>query len=368
MPDQVLIDTRSDPGSIRAGRPGVIARILAVYLGSRLLLLGVVLDIFGPHQALIRLAGIWDGGYYLRIAAHGYPTVLSHHESSLVAFFPLYPLLVRLVAPLFGGDWAVAGTAVSFMAGAAACLAVGELARARAGVKAGMRAGWLFALAPGAAFLTPAYAEGLAIALCAVTLILLDRRRWIAAGLIGALATSASSLALPIVVAAAWAAWVSKDRRAWVAPALASSGFGAYCLYLWARVGTPYAWFDAERLGFGGHHFDLFASIRFFATWSGVTLVETFCVAAAAAGFWAMRRAKVPGTWWAFAVPLLASVVFDAALWLTPRFLLSAFPLIAAAAIVIDDRRFRALVAGSATLMVLVLVAYVSFPGFVFKP
>ena len=231
------------------------------------------------------------------IAAHGYPTSpLSHHESSLVAFFPLYPFLVRLVAPLFGGDWTVAGTAVSFMAGAAACLAVGELARARAGAKAGMRAGSaLHARARCRVLLTPAYAEGLAIALCAVTLILLDRRRWMAAGLIGALATSASSLALPIVVAAAWAAWVSKDRRGWVAPALASSGFGAYCLYLWAHVGTPYAWFDAERLGFGGHHVDLFASIRFFTTWSGVTLVETFCLAAAAAGLWAMRRAKVPG-------------------------------------------------------------------------
>ena len=368
MRDQVLIEATGGPGLRRARRSTFVARILAVYLASRLILLGVVLDVFGLHQAITRLSGIWDGAYYLQIAAHGYPTVLTHHQSSVVAFFPLYPLLVRVVAPAVGGNWAVSAIVVSFVAGAAACVAVGGLARARAGTQAGERAGWLFALAPGAAFLSPAYAEGLAIALCAVALLMLDRRRWLVAGLVGGLATAASALALPIVGAALWAAWRAGPRRAWIAPVLCSWGFISYCLYLWAHVGTPFGWFDAERWGWGGHHFDLFAPIRFFTTWSGATLVESLCMAGAVVGLWAMRRARVPGTWWAFTVPFLASVVFDAALWLTPRFLLSVFALLTATAIVVDDRRFRILVVFSAAAMVLVLVAYVSFPGFVYKP
>ena len=205
--DQVLID--AEPGARRSGvrRASFVVSILGVYLATRLILLGVVLDIFGLHPSIVRLAGIWDGKFYLQIAAHGYPSSVTHHGFSVIAFFPLYPMLVRIVAPLFAGNVAVAAIVVSLVAGATACLAVGQLARSMGGDRVGMRAGCLLALAPGAAFLSPAYSEGLAISLCALALIMLDRRRWWTFGLIGALATAASPLALPIVVAAAWAAW-----------------------------------------------------------------------------------------------------------------------------------------------------------------
>lgn len=367
MHDQALVEAEPGGSQSHAHRDPFVGPILAVYLTSRLLVLGVLVDIYGPHRAVVGLARIWDGLHYLQVAQHGYPTELTSSGSSVIAFFPLYPLLVRAVAPVVGGNWAVAGAVVSFMMGAAACLAVGALARQRGGNRSGVRAGALVALAPGAAFLSPAYAEGLAISLCAIALIMLDGRRWLAAGVTGALATAAAPLALPIVLAAVWGAWRSRERRAWIAPALASSGFLSYCLYLWAHVGTPFAWFDAERMGWG-HHFDLLAPLRWFTTWSGVTLIETLCAAAAVGGLWVMHRARVPGTWWAFTLPLLASVVFDSALWLTPRLLLSAFTFMAATALAFDGKRFRLVAASSAGVMMVVLVAYVSFPGFVFRP
>ena len=197
---------------------------------------------------------------------------------------------------------------------------------------------------------------------------MLDRRRWVAAGAVGALATLTSPLALPVVVAAASAAYWSRRRAAWVAPVVASWGFVSYCVYLWVHVGTPWAWFDAERTGWGDHHVDLFAPADWIATGTGVTLVEVLGIAAAAGGFWAMRRARVPATWWVFAVVFLASVVFDSALWLTPRFLLSAFPFAAALGVIFEGRRFRMLATASAALMVVVLVAYTSYPGFVYRP
>jgi hypothetical protein len=132
-------------------------------------------------------------------------------------------------------------------------------------------------------------------------------------------------------------------------------------------VGTPFAWFNAERNGWG-HHFDLLASWQWFTTWSGVTAVEALSVAVGFGGLWLMHRARVPGTWWAFTLPFFASVMFDSALWLTPRLLLSAFPLVAGAAIVLTAKRFQSLLASSAAAMVLVLVAYTTFPGFVYRP
>jgi hypothetical protein len=366
--DQALIDAAADPSRTPTRRSSFVAPVLTVYLLSRVVVFGAVVDAYGVHWTLTRFAGIWDGRYYLRIAAHGYPGALTH-DAPQAAFFPLYPLLVHGIGVALGGNWALAGLATSLLTGAAACLAVGALARDRAGEEAGVRAGWLFAVAPGAAFLSPAYAEGLAISLCAVALLLLDRRRWGAAGVVGALATASSPLALPIVVAGAWAAWRSGEARAWWAPALATSGFGSYCVFLWARMGTPFGWFDAERVGWAGQHVDLLAPLRWVTRSPGITLVETVCVAIAVGGLWAMRRARVPGTWWAFTAVFLVSVMFDGGMWLTPRLLLSAVPLVPAVAVAVDDRSFRIVAASSAAVMVLALVAYTQVStGFLFQP
>jgi hypothetical protein len=365
--DQVLIDAAPDQSPRRARPPRFVAPILGGYLLSRVLVFAAVLDAYGWHWTTTKFAGIWDGRLYLAIAQHGYPSVLSH-RAPVAAFFPLYPLLVRAVALVLGGNWAVAGLVASGAAGALACLAVGALARERAGVESGVRAGWLMAVAPGAAFLSPAYAEGLAVALCAVALLLLDRRRWWAAGVTGALATAASPLALPIVVAAAWAAWRSEERRAWTTPFVAASGFGFYCLYLWGRMGTPFGWFDAERVGWG-QHVDLLAPLKWVTRTPGITVVETCCFVIALAGLWAMRRAHVPGTWWAFTVPLLVSVAFGGGMWLTPRLLLSAVPLVPALALAVPSARFRIVAGSSAVVMVLVLLSYTQAgTGFFFQP
>jgi hypothetical protein len=60
--------------------------------------------------------------------------------------------------------------------------------------------------------------------------------------------------------------------------------------------------------------------------------------------------------------------MFDAALWLRPRFLLSAFPIIAAVAIVARGERLRMLLLSSGVAMIVVLVAYTSWAGFVYQP
>ena len=363
MEGQLRYAAASRTDQKRARRSSFAARILGVYLLSRLILVPAIL---GSHRSFAGFVELWDGRHYLRIAAQGYPTSLAHHGTSVVAFLPLFPLLVRFAAPAFGNSWVLAGMVVSFLTGATACLAVGALACGRFGDKAGIRAGGLFALAPGAAFLSWGYAEGLAISLCAVALIMLDRRRWLAAGLIGALATAASSLAAPIVLAALWAALRAGERRAWLSPVLAASGFASYCLYLWVHLGTPFGWFDAERIGWHVH-IDPWSPVHWLTTHPGVAVVETLCLGIAVGGMWAMLRVRVPGTWWAYTLPLLASVTFNAGSWLSPRFLLSAFPLAAAVAIVVRGPRFRTLLLSSGFAMVLVLIAYTTWT-FVYQP
>ena len=64
----------------------------------------------------------WDVRHYVGIAERGY--VAEGDERLRLVFFPLLPLLMRLFAPLFGGDVFFSGTALSF---AAACLSAALL-------------------------------------------------------------------------------------------------------------------------------------------------------------------------------------------------------------------------------------------------
>ena len=65
----------------------------------------VLMDVFGSR---------WDTGFYLSIASEGYKYWGVPLPS--VAFFPLYPLLIRFTMPLMGGDAMLAGIVVSHAA------------------------------------------------------------------------------------------------------------------------------------------------------------------------------------------------------------------------------------------------------------
>src|SRR5437764_7346654 len=74
-----------------------------------------------PHMPLDRLFGNWlqwDGWWYVAIARSGY-TYRPHHMSS-VAFFPTYPLIVRVVGAVVPGGAALAAIATTLVAGCVA--------------------------------------------------------------------------------------------------------------------------------------------------------------------------------------------------------------------------------------------------------
>lgn len=106
-------------------------------LGSRALVwvagVGAVLLLgFGPTRTALNPAGLtsglghlgnvlaapaarWDGAWYLTIAKYGYLPQLGHYTLARAAFFPLYPMLVSLVAGI-GLAGALAGVIVSLLA------------------------------------------------------------------------------------------------------------------------------------------------------------------------------------------------------------------------------------------------------------
>ena len=90
-----------------------VAFVLAVYAASRLfyLISGSLLAYLVPTSSFQRVTldvppgsmniwSHWDGEHYVRLAMGGY---LNPPDDVSPAFFPLYPLLMRSFAELFGG-------------------------------------------------------------------------------------------------------------------------------------------------------------------------------------------------------------------------------------------------------------------------
>jgi hypothetical protein len=189
----------------------------------------------------------------LTIADDGYGTESPDGRN---AFFPLLPVLVRLVAaPLGMGGTIQAGLAVGLVAGGVATVAVWALGRRLSGAPAADRMAALFAFFPGSAVFSMVYAEGLLIALAAGALLALERRQWLLAGLPAALARSSRPNGIAVGAACAWAALLAvarprgarRDWAALVAPALAPIGLLAFFAYLAARTGDPAAWLTVQQ-------------------------------------------------------------------------------------------------------------------------
>jgi hypothetical protein len=113
-----------------------------------------------PWSTALSLWQRWDALWYQQIAEHGYQA-----GNSTVAFFPLYPLLVRLTALPLGGRIVVAELIVSSVAFVAAMWLLYELTQQAAGADVACVTVLLTALWPVGFFLLAPYTEALYLAL-----------------------------------------------------------------------------------------------------------------------------------------------------------------------------------------------------------
>lgn len=155
----------------------------------------------------------WDGTYYRVLADGGYGAGVE----GAGRFFPLYPSVGKLLAPLFGGRADIALLLVANVAAFAAGLVVWQLTtevfRNR---RAADRSAWVLALWPAAFVLVFAYAESLFVLAAAATLLMLHRRSFGLAGLLALVAALVRPvgllLAVPAVVEVVLA-WTGRPDR-----------------------------------------------------------------------------------------------------------------------------------------------------------
>ncbi|MEJ7841577.1 MAG: mannosyltransferase family protein [Rubrobacter sp.] len=197
----------------------------------------------------------WDGEHYVALAAGGY---LQPPEQVSPAFFPLYPLLMRSFAGLFGGpvSWgalSVWGTLISLLALPFALFFVYRIAES--GWDAGVARGAVLALAffPTTFFLNAAYTESLFLALSAGSLWAARvRGDLLLACLLAGLAAATRNVGVFLLAPLAYEWFRNRDLYRWrgLYLALAPSGLVAYAAYLWLRFGDPILFYtDQQKWG-----------------------------------------------------------------------------------------------------------------------
>ena len=363
----------------------VLARPFAVamlaYLAARVVTLGVVaLANVWTHHSWVSDLSTWDGTWFLKAVYHGWPSQLTivngHVAASPAAFFPLLPLTIRGLADVSGLGAATIGLIVSGTSGLVAVYAVGVLTRHFADVIKAERAALLFALSPGSFIFSLIYAEGLLLVFTALGLLALLQRRWLLAGVIGALASATSPVGLAFAASCAVTAftttWRERDWHSLVAPLLAPMGFVVWMLYLWRHTGTFMAWRETERYGWNSYPslsypFQILTKFLFnplSPTMTGQILFWGTVVAIYLCVL--MFRERQPLAVLAYGVSAVVLFAISSPVGLRPRFLMLAFPLTIAAATRWQGTKFRVAlivsIVGLALMTIETLTSWAVFP------
>jgi Gpi18-like mannosyltransferase len=205
------------------------------------------------REKFAEIFAAWDSAWYFDIASRGYH--FNPDGQSSIAFFPLYPMLMRAVAwPLGGTDkmlW-VAGIVVSCVAFALALLAVHRFTRqVFRDREAARRAVLYLAVFPFSLFLTRIYAESVFLLTSVLAISRAYDGRWWRAGMWGALATLARPngmlIGLPLALMALGGRPAARELvRRFVALLPVPLALGGYCVYVYTLAGDPLAWLSSQ--------------------------------------------------------------------------------------------------------------------------
>jgi hypothetical protein len=301
----------------------------------------------------------WDADLYAHIATVGYLPAEAH---TTPAFFPFFPLLERLGAPLWGGNPYLAGLLITNLAWFVALYQIFRLASEDFSPTIAQGTVAALTFFPTAFFGFVPYPEALFLALAIAALRQIRHHHWLAAGLLGGLAALTRQAGLLLIVPYLWEWITSKPlrgpgpitppphprmkriclddvhMRALLPVLLIPTGTTLYALWLWHVVGDPLAFVHAQgtwqrvfawpwqTLWLGVHALGTQPS-RYF-TWRAWQELLTVL---AMGGLLLAGLKRLPTTYLVFALPLylLFLTQLDPAwpLLSQSRFLLEVFPL-----------------------------------------
>jgi hypothetical protein len=250
----------------------ILLPIAAMFLASRAVLLLVATMTVANFPAMeavkdapwISYLCRFDCNWYLGIAKDGYSTIESTNQPGATnfGFFPLFPLLTRFLAPLFGGNFLIAAIAIANTCFYAALVYIYRYTLLlNSDRRVALLCIGLLCVMPQSIAFSAAYAESLFLLLLVAAMFHLRREQYLMAGIAAALlsATRANGI-LFIVFATAWVVRNSGFRAfvtPWRAPekfipiVFAPLGLFLFWWYCFVATGDAFAHPSTEFHGWG---------------------------------------------------------------------------------------------------------------------
>ncbi|WWQ69080.1 hypothetical protein V2W30_21065 [Streptomyces sp. Q6] len=323
------------------------AKALAVFAAARLTgVLAVAAGAWLTGQKPLALLGrSWDSLWYEGIAAHGYGVRTLHFGDGVVhsdlAFFPLYPALIRAAHTVLPLSTGVCALLIAWAATLTAAVGIHRIGARLHGPAVATALVVLWGLLPHSVVLSMAYTEPVLTALAAWSLYAVLTGRWLWAGSLAALAglsrPNGFAVAAAVLSTAVYEIVRHRGRvphRLWTGALLAPLGWASYVLWVGRHQGDPLGGYFAVQRGWGSTFDFGVGSARFVKKMllhgDRFVFPMTLLIVAAAVllyAFLLLDRAPLPLAVYTGVLLLIAvggSGFFES----KPRFLLPAFPLL----------------------------------------
>ncbi|MBQ7472918.1 MAG: hypothetical protein IJS79_01045 [Oscillospiraceae bacterium] len=301
-----------------------------------------------------------DAFHYLCIARDWYLSEGELDRIVQLVFLPGYPIVVRLAATVIR-NYVLSGLLVSTLCFAGALCVFYRVVLTEYGSGTAARAAAFLCLMPGAFFFFAPMSESLFLLLCAACLAALQKRRWLLAGLFGALASFTRSLGLMLFVPLFFelVGDLLREKKCSLGAVcgllLVPTGFAGYLLVNYLVSGNPFQfmiyqrehWYQGLGLFFNTAAYQTRYALAAAAKGDSKTLMGLWLpnlaavFGAPAILFFGAKRLRASETAWAIAYYVIAI----GATWLlsAPRYMAVLLPLPTALGVVSERKNVRAL-------------------------
>ncbi len=179
----------------------------------------VMPDWTGASVEPIDMTVLWDGSWYRSVAQEGYPNPLPVDQATgqvrqnAWAFYPLFPLLARMLMSATGLGFPVVASSLALVAGLGASILMGRLLAEKVGDRVALGAVAVWAAFPASVSLQLAYTESLAMLVLCGLLWALVRRSWLLVAGLSLLLGLTRPIAAPVVLVVAVSVYLLWRRR-----------------------------------------------------------------------------------------------------------------------------------------------------------
>lgn len=303
----------------------------------------------------------WDGTHFIKIAEQGY-SVLQEY-----AFFPLYPLLIKIFAFIFR-NYLFSAILINIVSTFLSIKFLFKLVSLEFDKKIAKKTCFYLLIFPTSFYLFMAYSEGLFLLFAVLTFYFLKKEKFYLSLLFVGLAslTRFVGIALAFVFIYKIIEKYGKDKKSLII-LFSFWGTGLYCLYLFLQAGNPFAFVVAESTWFRQltapwisiWYSIFYLSIPFFETYKIYVYFELFFTIFGL-GLVIRSFRFLPKHYFIFGAVSLLIPLFTGTLMSIPRFLILIFPIFIMLAMVKNKLIINIYVVTSLVLLIIFSILFIN--------